>query len=1651
MSCLIITRARKGVFLLWLLLVWSEAAVAAVAGTLDFVAGDVRIRSAEGVERVARKGDLVNVGDHVITGALGNAQLRMIDKAYLAVRPESELDIKDYRYSERSDGSENALLSLVRGTMRAFTGSITSLNRERFVMATPTATIGIRGSGNVLHFSPTLGTLNHTIEGSHAVSSVNQQGQVIGTIITTPGQTVQVLQNQPPARVSTPPFLLQAATSQPRAPGQGQQGQQGGSGGSGDSGATGGTTAAAGRATAAPDAALTSAASTVSTPATTTGTTTANALPAPATTTNLSGTSGTEQVSLSTQTVTTSTGTTGTLSITGTGSVVVVGPGSTGTVIGPGSTSVVLDPSLNYGHGFLATKAAGAGFESVTSGLGINVFSSGVAGTGIAGSNYVFSGNALTDIRSADAIDAFGLTYEDTTTSFFGPGARYVKFAGGTAQDAFALANNSVVLGRWQGGTVNIYSDPGATGGTSLLESISLGSRSASWIVFQQPPANFAAPLTGTSTYSLLAATRPTDSLGNVGTLNSASLSANFSAQTVQAGLNLGIAARDLTFDAKTPVMAMQPGNAGFGSQFITCTVATCPTISALSSIGIGTLICTGTGCPSSSSPGYLGFLQGGFGGTTATGPAAGFTYSFQSFTQPTTTTAQTPFNDVIQGVALFQAGAASPAGISPTAVGSTGKFLTQAIYPVFGTSAAGFAGVDRTTTGSGSLASNAFLLDASGNLVRVTGAAWNVSDSGTSTQCLLGAPCLLSTTPTSPAPDASAIFSMGGGTVGAKGSTFNANGDFTGAAATERFFDSTTGTRFGRYAGGVVNAASLAPTSGTGSPLNVITDLGSNSVIWAVREVPASIPLTGTYHYLPQFATAPTDSLGNVGVLNSARLDVDFSRQVVDPGVRITINNQTIGASTNDVPLSSNFSFNVTTSSTENALLSPAPPNRIGTSCFGATCPQPPVGAALSTSSGGTGSGYGARFTGGLSGDGTAKGAFLAYTFNTYYDTTLIPGSGSPNSAPAGVVANNYISGYVGLGLGPQFQPPTTPGSNVIASYFYWPSNQTLLFGSNDNMQSTRFGALASGVTTDAAGNLTSVTDYDPSTTTPSSLTISGGTLPGTVTTTANGISFGRYSGQTVAQGQASTGTVLSLAGNDDFSFNGGPFGPPSANPGRNVVGSLQWIKGPELFPFFLAGTLTGTVSFSLIGNSPPTDQNGVTGTLGSASLSVNFFTQAANATLSNIVVPAANGSLQRTWNATANGMALSGDGAFSAFDSTGVNPLAHRNLNVTMTTPGTITSPQSAFGDIHGSLTGTGANGAILAYTFAANDSNNLGAHEHVNGTAAFASSFTAAQIAQNLNTNYAIRLAATGVSGGFSAANFGAPPVPAGSIDDQYLAWTFGEAVNPGRIVRNLQGQVIEYDGKVAVVGTNPGCTTSCPPHNVNEIATRVSVNPSPSDVIVPVPSPGTGTTSIPGVTGAASILDSGVDPTTGIYWGRYANGNRAIADRITGITTVITDVNGPHYIFTPSQNGPTVLPLTGSATYTLVGNTNPTDNLGHVGTLNSATLAANFTAQTVNTSVNATVAGTNIVGTGANLPIQQGFFFGADKPLSGTGALSMSCSGGSCNPAAMTGHVIGVFTGTTGQGAAMAYSLNTGAAQSPSFLPGQAISGVAAFKR
>ena len=141
-----ISRPRFLPLIAALLAAFPMVAGAEIAGRFQFVGGDVRVIDTAGRERAPKKGDDLHEGDTIVTAPSASAQVLMIDKGFLAVRPDTRLKVDTFKYAGKEDGTERGFFSLLRGGFRAITGAVGNLNKQNYVIKTPAATIGIRGT-----------------------------------------------------------------------------------------------------------------------------------------------------------------------------------------------------------------------------------------------------------------------------------------------------------------------------------------------------------------------------------------------------------------------------------------------------------------------------------------------------------------------------------------------------------------------------------------------------------------------------------------------------------------------------------------------------------------------------------------------------------------------------------------------------------------------------------------------------------------------------------------------------------------------------------------------------------------------------------------------------------------------------------------------------------------------------------------------------------------------------------------------------------------------------------------------------------------------------------------------------------------------------------------------------------------------------------------------------------------------------------------------------------------------------------------------------------------------------------------------------------------------------------------------------------------
>jgi len=120
------------------------ASTPVLAGKVDLVEGDVRFFDKNRRPRQPKLGDPLYEGDSIVTGANGEAHFNMEDGGYIGVRPNTRMRIVNYKAEGGPD--DQSVIGLLEGSFRSVTGWIARLGGKSYMVRTPTATIGVRGT-----------------------------------------------------------------------------------------------------------------------------------------------------------------------------------------------------------------------------------------------------------------------------------------------------------------------------------------------------------------------------------------------------------------------------------------------------------------------------------------------------------------------------------------------------------------------------------------------------------------------------------------------------------------------------------------------------------------------------------------------------------------------------------------------------------------------------------------------------------------------------------------------------------------------------------------------------------------------------------------------------------------------------------------------------------------------------------------------------------------------------------------------------------------------------------------------------------------------------------------------------------------------------------------------------------------------------------------------------------------------------------------------------------------------------------------------------------------------------------------------------------------------------------------------------------------
>jgi len=192
---------RSGMLLALISAAFAGDAGAAAAGRVDFATAGATIAGRDGQQRPLAKGAELDSGDTVRTDAAGRAQIRFTDGSYVSLQPNTEFAIKDYNFEGKTDGSERGIFGLAKGAMRTVTGLIGRVNRNRYQITTPTATVGIRGTGGRIEVLLDGSTL---IAGTSGIWTLTNPSGTLDVPAGTFGKAPSA-PNQPPQQTSQGP------------------------------------------------------------------------------------------------------------------------------------------------------------------------------------------------------------------------------------------------------------------------------------------------------------------------------------------------------------------------------------------------------------------------------------------------------------------------------------------------------------------------------------------------------------------------------------------------------------------------------------------------------------------------------------------------------------------------------------------------------------------------------------------------------------------------------------------------------------------------------------------------------------------------------------------------------------------------------------------------------------------------------------------------------------------------------------------------------------------------------------------------------------------------------------------------------------------------------------------------------------------------------------------------------------------------------------------------------------------------------------------------------------------------------------------------------------------------------------------------------
>jgi hypothetical protein len=202
-----------------LLLSFSLSAHAAPVGRFLQIEGQVDLLKGGKLPAAAAKvTEPVELKDVIRTKSRSRAQVLFADDTILTLAPETRVAVADYVY-DGAKGQRRALLQVFRGLVHTVVKQVYQIKEPDFLMQTPTAVIGVRGTEWYTLILPNCANV-YNIEGVLELRASNRQ--IAGSLLLQALQYSEVCRDQAPgpAKNLTPKILTMLRRMMYRGPGE---------------------------------------------------------------------------------------------------------------------------------------------------------------------------------------------------------------------------------------------------------------------------------------------------------------------------------------------------------------------------------------------------------------------------------------------------------------------------------------------------------------------------------------------------------------------------------------------------------------------------------------------------------------------------------------------------------------------------------------------------------------------------------------------------------------------------------------------------------------------------------------------------------------------------------------------------------------------------------------------------------------------------------------------------------------------------------------------------------------------------------------------------------------------------------------------------------------------------------------------------------------------------------------------------------------------------------------------------------------------------------------------------------------------------------------------------------------------------------------